>query len=148
MAGLHVTAALLRSYLDQIAARGFRLGEVDCCTLMADWLMQLGLPDAMADRRGTYATEREFRRMLMAEGGMIAACHRRFTDAGLKIAAVARAGDVAVVMLPFARGRGGALRYRATGAVALSASHFVVIGRRQLCAFGTMAVAKIWTVDG
>lgn len=137
----------LRDYLSGVGANDFVLGESDCCTFMADWLIRLGLPDVMADRRGSYATPREYRRMLMAEGGLVAACQRRFTAAGLRIGTVARAGDVAVMMVPYSR-RAGALHYRATGAIALSASHFVTIVRhRRFCICSTMPVAKMWTTD-
>lgn len=141
MADLHLELA---AYLDA-AARGFVLGEHDCCTFMAGWLMRLGLPDVMADRRGAYADDRAFRRLLMAEGGLVAACHRRFTGAGLEVRPAARAGDVAVVMLPWAR-RAGERRWRPSGAIALSARHFVTLGRSHLFFAGTMPVAKIWAV--
>lgn len=132
----------LGDYLGRAGALGFRLGELDCCTFMADWLMRRGFPDVMADRRGAYASAREFRRLLMAEGGLVASCHRRFTSAGLGVTAAARAGDVAVLMLPRAHRAG----YRATGAIAVSPSHFAIVaGGARMVLMRSAAVVKIWT---
>lgn len=145
MADLFVSGDDLGSYLCAAARRGFALGDgVDCCTLMADWLMLHGREDVMADRRGTYRTGADFRRMLMREGGLIAACHRRFTRAGLAVTTTPRAGDVATVMLPFAR-REGRLMYVATGAIALSERSFAFIHRHMIVATSTVPVAKVWT---
>lgn len=132
----------LHDYLTVAGARGFRLGELDCCTFMADWLMRRGFPDVMADRRGAYASPREYQRLLMAEGGLVASCHRRFTRAGLRGALAARAGDVAVLMLPLAHRAG----HRATGAIAVSASHFALVaGGARMVMTSSPPVAKIWT---
>lgn len=135
-------SAKLSDYLQRVGT-GYRIGARDCCTFMADWLLELGLPDVMADRRGSYASARDFRRMLMSEGGLVAACHRRFSAAGLVVTSRPRAGDVAAIMLPYAR-RGGATCWRATGAIALSEAHFAALTLRGILIAGTMPAAKIW----
>jgi hypothetical protein len=145
MADLHVIAAELSEYLAEVGEQGFALGERDCCTLMADWLLRLGFPDVMADRRGCYSDVRAFRRLLMAEGGLVAACHRRFSGAGLSVTTSPRAGDVAVILEPYAR-RGGALHYRAMGSIALNARHFAVIRGLALQVYSRLPIAKVWTV--
>lgn len=125
MAGLSVKGELAE-YLAEIAACGFALGELDCCTFMAGWLMRIGLPDAMADRRGSYATRAQYRAALRGEGGLAASCARRFAAIGLAAAERASPGDVALVQAPFAVRRGRAL-WRPTGAICVAVDRLAVV---------------------
>lgn len=136
----------LLGYLAEVGARGFALeAHRDCCTFMADWLLRLGLPDVMADRRGTYSTVRQFQRMLESEGGLLAACERRFTGAGLMRALVPGPGDVAVVRAPYAL-RSGRILVRSTGAIALTERHMAMLGRRHLISASGLPVEGVWSL--
>ncbi|BEV00066.1 DUF6950 family protein [Novosphingobium olei] len=44
----------LGEFLQEVAHRRREIGVWDCCTFPAAWLMWRGLPDPMADFRGTY----------------------------------------------------------------------------------------------
>lgn len=110
---------LLFEYLGEVSERRFGYGELDCCTFMADWLIRRGLPDAMADRRGTYATRTEYRRLIRGEGGLLASCRRRFAAIGLVQRAAAAPGDVCLVAAPV-RANARRVLWAATGAIAVS----------------------------
>jgi len=110
---------MLSDYLDQVAARGFAYGDLDCCTLMADWLTWRGLPDAMADRRASYASYRQYRALMRAEGGIVASCGRRFAAVGLSALTVPVAGDVCLVKAPVLVRR-DRIWWGVTGAIAVS----------------------------
>jgi hypothetical protein len=94
------TPEVLAEYLAEVTGRRWQFGSLDCCTFMADWLVRLGMPDPMADRRGTYSTHRQYRTLLNSEGGLLASCERRFTAIGLEIRANADVGNVAIVLAP------------------------------------------------
>lgn len=106
MAGVLVAVrcAALADYLGAIASKPCAYGQLDCAVLMADWVMRCGWPDPMPDRRGTYATERDYRAAVRSEGGLVASCRRRFARCGLAEAAVPGEGDVALVLVPVRRG--------------------------------------------
>lgn len=95
----------LSEYLGEVAGRPCGYGRLDCAILMADWVMRRGWPDPMPDRRGTYASEREYRAAIRSEGGLVASCGRRFARCGLVPTAAPDEGDVALVLAPIAKGR-------------------------------------------
>lgn len=45
-------------------------GSVDCALVLADWAVAQGNPDPAATRRGTYATELGWKRIVVARGGL------------------------------------------------------------------------------
>ncbi|BAL77024.1 DUF6950 family protein [Bradyrhizobium cosmicum] len=106
----------LRDYLDHVAGRDCAFGRLDCAVLMADWLVVCGFDDPMPDRRGTYTTERAYRAAIRSEGGIVASCRHRFARIGLASTAQPSAGDVALVLAPFAI-RNGRPLCRPTGAI-------------------------------
>ena len=110
----------LSGYIAAVMRRRFAYGELDCCTFMADWLMRCGFPDAMADRRGAYATRAEYEALIASEGGIVRSCRRRFAALGLKRVRQAMPGDVCLVRAPILAGAGGGVVYGPTGAIALS----------------------------
>ena len=114
----------LSDYLGEVVRRRFAYGVMDCCILMADWVVRQGLPDAMADRRGAYASRREYRALMRQEGGIEASCRRRFSAIGLTPRAPVR-GDVCLVQAPIVMGR--RLLLVPTGAIALSPEMSVVV---------------------
>lgn len=120
-----MSADALSHYLGEVAGRRFAFGSMDCCILMADWLLRCGLPDAMADRRGVYATYREYRALMRREGGIVASCRRRFAAIGLQSRPWPMRGDVCLVSAPLAVGR--RLVFVPTGAICLSPEMSVVI---------------------
>ncbi|MET3991681.1 hypothetical protein ABID65_003321 [Bradyrhizobium sp. S3.9.2] len=109
----------LARYLDQVAGRDCGYGVLDCAIFVADWLMQCGWPDPMPDRRGTYATERDYRAAIRSEGGLVASCRRRFARIGLGEVVAPHEGDVAVALAPFAPRRGKAPLRLPTGCIVL-----------------------------
>lgn len=96
---------MLADYLEAVSRRRWQYGSLDCCTFMADWLVANGLPDPMADRRGTYSTQREYRSAIRSEGGIVASCVNRFAAVDLKETGAPKAGDVALVLAPARMGR-------------------------------------------
>lgn len=137
---------MLAAYLDDVAGRACRYGLLDCATLMADWLVLCGWPDPMPDRRGTYATERSYRAAIRSEGGLVASCRRRFAGLGLAAAETHGAGDVALVLAPFALRPGRAPLCRPTGAI-VGAGGFVNLldwPRGVVCA--RLPVLAAWSV--
>lgn len=93
----------LRAYLDGVAGRECAYGRLDCATYMADWVVQLGWPDPMPDRRGTYTTEREYIAAVRSEGGFPESCRRRFARIGLCETSNPEEGSVALVSAPVLR---------------------------------------------
>lgn len=49
----------LGEFLREVAHRRREMGVWDCCTFPAAWLMRCGLPDPMAEFRGTYDSSDE-----------------------------------------------------------------------------------------
>lgn len=90
----------LGDYLNRIAARRREPGVHDCCTLPADWIVSLGLPDPMASFRGAYADERGADDLVFEAGGLVALFDQ---VAGSLIPRVelenVAAGDVAVAQI-------------------------------------------------
>lgn len=116
---------LLSLYLGEVVRRRFAFGAMDCCILMADWLIARGLPDAMADRRGAYASWREYRTLMRREGGIVASCRRRFAAIGLAERAEPVRGDVCLVHAPIVLGR--RILWVPTGAICLSPDMSVIV---------------------
>jgi len=110
----------LSDYLAGVTRRRFAYGELDCCTLMADWLMQCGFADPMADRRGFYATREQFTALIESEGGIIKSCRRRFAALGLRRTRRPVAGDVCLVRAPVRADASGGVVWGPTGAIAVS----------------------------
>jgi hypothetical protein len=117
----------LADYLDRAAGHRLRYGSHDCCTFMAGWLMALGCPDAMADRRGCYATRRDYKAALKAEGGILASCRVRFAAIGLVETDVPAAGDVALVLAPIGQRRDGRVVSAPVGAICADAAMRAII---------------------
>jgi hypothetical protein len=121
-----VRVSMLPEYLDGVARRRFRPGELDCAIFMADWVVKMGHPDPIADVRGAYTTERQFVRMLHKEGGLIAACAARLAKIGMRETTIPSAGDLMCVAAPFAERR-GKIQRRPTGAIAVSSTQWAVV---------------------
>lgn len=135
----------LSDYLSSVLRRRFAYGDLDCCTFMSDWLMNIGLRDPMADRRGSYCTKKEYRSAIRAEGGLVESCRNRFARIGLLENGVAAPGDVALVMVPIGVRRSGRVAWAATGAIAVSEK------RRAVVTLDGLAIAPahtllIWTI--
>lgn len=135
----------LGAYLGAVLRRRFAYGSLDCCTLMADWLVARGLPDPMADRRGKYATHAEYRAAVRAEGGLLQSCRRRFAAIGLVETARPRPGDVGLVRA-IARLGGRRLVRIATGAICLSERVQVVVTPDAGLVGAELEILQAWTV--
>ena len=116
----------LAEYLAGLRQRRWQPGVLDCGVFMADWVVQFCGRDPIADVRGTYATERQFLRIVRREGGFQAACAERLARVGFREAATPRAGDLMAVLAPFAQRRGKILR-RPTGAITVNEAMRAVI---------------------
>jgi hypothetical protein len=95
-------------FLLQSSQRRFQWGVCDCCLFLADWIAWRDGIDPARHLRGTYASERAMRRLLLAAGGIeavVADCARR---AGLVPTSSPIAGDVGLVRcaIGYWRGRG------------------------------------------
>ena len=108
---------MLADYLASLRQRRWQPGVLDCGVFMADWVMIVCGHDPIADVRGTYATEKQFLRIVRREGGFEAACAARLARVGFCETMSPRAGDLMTVLAPFAQRRGKILR-RPTGAIA------------------------------
>ncbi|HYD66163.1 DUF6950 family protein [Azospirillum sp.] len=116
----------LKNYLSSLAGRRWQPGALDCGVFMADWVMAVRGVDPIADVRGTYSSEREFRRILRREGGFARSCARRLAAVGYAPTPAPAGGDIAVVMAPYAVRQGRILR-RPTGAICVSDRLLAVI---------------------
>lgn len=135
----------LADYLDAVAGRDCAYGCLDCAILMADWLVACGYADSMKDRRGTYASERQYRAAIRSEGGIVASCRRRFARLGLDLTQAPRPGDVALVLAPFARRR-SRLLCRPTGALAIGGGCFAVLDWPRGLAAARLGLIAAWSV--
>ncbi|MBR0695942.1 hypothetical protein JQ553_22280 [Bradyrhizobium lablabi] len=134
----------LADYLDDVAARRFAFGTLDCCTLMADWLVRLGWPDPMADRRGTYATFRQYRSAIRREGGLVRSCATRFAAIGLAETAEPLPGDVCLVLAPLTVRKGRAV-VGPTGAIYLSTALRTVVTSDSGLVMADLKVLRAWS---
>jgi hypothetical protein len=142
-----ILAASLPDYLSGLARRRWQPGVLDCAILMADWVVARGLADPIADVRGTYSSERQFTRIVRREGGLIAACCARLAAIGLNETRTPAAGDLMVVLAPYAVRRGNIQR-RPTGAIAVSAEQRAVATRDMgivISDGNALPVIRAWT---
>jgi hypothetical protein len=116
----------LADYLAGLRLRRWRPGELDCGVFMADWVRALTGRDPIADVRGTYRSERQFLRIVRREGGLETSCASRLEAVGFVETVVPRAGDLAVVLAPYAQ-RHGRIQRRPTGAILVSPAQRAVI---------------------
>lgn len=78
----------------------FDLGKMDCSLWAADWvLLRTGL-DPAASWRGAYRTEREYMRLLLAEGGLVRVAARAMKRIGARLIppVEARPGDIGIIV--------------------------------------------------
>lgn len=130
----------LPSYLDDVTRT-----RRDCCMLMADWLVENGIPDPMSDRRGTYSSRKEYMRMIKAEGGLLASCSERFGAIGLRETTNPDAGDVVVIKAPIKIARNGAAIYGLTGAICVSKTMCAVVARESALRITCFPIIKAWS---
>jgi Domain of unknown function (DUF6950) len=116
----------LSDYLASLAGKRWQPGALDCGVFMADWVLQITGIDPIADVRGRYRTARQFLRIVRAEGGFERSCRRRLEAVGYRPVAQPGAGDLAIVLAPYAARR-GKLQRRPTGAICAAPGHCAVI---------------------
>lgn len=138
---------LLPGYLSSVASRRWSPGDLDCCTFMADWLIECGYADPMEDRRGTYKDKITFRRMLKSEGGILESCRTRFSAIGLGETSTPRNGDVALAMTPFAVRREQVLM-RPAGAIVVSERAVAVVTPDAGLVISVLPIVRAWAVNG
>ncbi|WP_316188329.1 MULTISPECIES: DUF6950 family protein [unclassified Bradyrhizobium] len=141
---------LLLDYLASLAQRRWAPGVLDCGVFMADWVVACGRPDPIADVRGSYDSERGFLRILRREGGFEASCAARLARVGGVETADPAAGDLAVVLAPYAIRR-GKLQLRPTGAICVNpAMRAVITSDLGLVIAGddALPLMRAWKLDG
>lgn len=116
----------LADYLRSMRDRRWKPGTLDCGVFMADWVQARTGVDPIADVRGTYDRERQFLRILRREGGFEASCAARLAAVGWRETQKPTAGDVIVVMAPYAVRR-GETQYRPTGGLFVGADMHAVM---------------------
>lgn len=136
---------MLADYLSEVTQRRWQPGTLDCCTFMADWLIRLGYPDPMADRRGSYASKREYQRMLACESGIVPSCTKRFALIGLRETCEPNVGDIALVMAPVVVGNGYV--FGTVGAICLSNVKRAVVTPDRGLVIADMPTLRAWNVD-
>lgn len=109
----------LKDYLSSFSDRRWRPGRLDCGVFMADWVRLVCGTDPIADVRGTYSTEREFKRILRREGGFVQSCGARLAAVGYSKTESPSSGDMAVVLAPF-KTRGSKILRRPVGAICVT----------------------------
>jgi hypothetical protein len=82
----------LADFLRAAATRGFALGEVDCSTMVADWVHACRGADPLPDRGEAAA-----RVHLDCWGGLVRAVGRHARAAGLRLTRAPRPGDIGVL---------------------------------------------------
>ncbi|TFV34547.1 hypothetical protein E4K66_30745 [Bradyrhizobium frederickii] len=112
-------SAALKQYLSSMSDRRWAPGAMDCGVFMADWVRMVCGRDPIADVRGTYDTERQFLRILRREGGFERSCAARLAAAGYVATETPAAGDLAIVLAPYAVRR-AKLQRRPTGAICIN----------------------------
>jgi hypothetical protein len=138
---------MLADYLAAVARRPFRPGALDCCVFMADWILAVTGCDPIADRRGTYSSNREYRKMLREEGGFVTACAARAAAIGLRETDEPKAGDPMLVSAPIAVRHGKILRFP-TGSICVSESMRAVISADRglvIARDDLLPTVKAWT---
>lgn len=89
----------LGAYLERVGGQTWKPGAHDCCAFPADWAIECGWPDPMAEWRGQYTTEDEALALIAEAGGLAELFRRGMASAGIPLAAKAVAGDIAVIRL-------------------------------------------------
>ena len=90
----------LGEYLRAQGGKKRQAGTFDCVTIVADWLMVNGLPDAMAHRRGSYDSEEQAQGLIADAGGLVALFGQFLGAVGIaEREGEPMAGDVGVVSL-------------------------------------------------
>lgn len=89
----------LSQFLNRAADEPFKWGHFDCLLWLADFIAWQREIDLAADLRGTYSTMLGAARIVRAAGGMVGLVDGRVRAAGLKRAAVAARGDIAIVKI-------------------------------------------------
>lgn len=78
----------------------FAFGKMDCALWAAEWVRQQTGVDLAASWRGAYTTEREYLRLLVAEGGLVRVVARAMRQIGAQLIppADAQPGDIGVIV--------------------------------------------------
>lgn len=87
----------LQAYLHAAMARPFARPHDDCCTLVADWIVERTGIDPAAGFRGAYADLRGALRLIRGAGGFLAMWKVHMTLAGFDETSDPAVGDVGVV---------------------------------------------------
>lgn len=140
----------LADYFASLLRRRWQPGILDCGVFMADWVRELTGHDPIADVRGTYSTEKQFLRIVRAEGGFEASCAARLIAAGARETETPQAGNIMTVRAPY-KVRRGKVMMRPTGAICAGPdAHAVMTSDLGLVIAGNdrLPMMKAWTFHG
>lgn len=87
----------LDRFLEEMAATPQAFGYWDCAMTLANWVRVRTGRDPATVLRGSYASDREWRRIVAEAGGLVALVDGLAATAGLSRVSDALAGDIAVV---------------------------------------------------
>jgi hypothetical protein len=123
---MRIDATGLPDYLAARRRLRWRPGVLDCAIFMADWIVECGGQDPIADLRDAYDSEKGFRRILRREGGFVRSCISRLVRIGMTSAVLPAAGDLAAVLAPYGKRR-GEIQRRPTGAIFVDGARRAVV---------------------
>lgn len=119
----------LAEFLAAGAQTPFEWGKEDCCLFACDWVLSQRGVDPARRFRGRYATEKQARRIIRREGGLLAVVSAEMTAAGLTETIDPLPGDVGVVATD--QGEALAIRSRvgwvAKAPFGITAAQFIVM---------------------
>lgn len=90
-------SAALHSYLIRTTSEPWEWGVYDCCSFVADWVVECGHPDPMARWRGKYDSEQGARDFIERSGGLCMIYLLGMSGIGLPEPDSPQLGDVGVV---------------------------------------------------
>jgi hypothetical protein len=137
----------LADYLASMQRRRWQPGLLDCGIFLADWAIACGRPDPIADIRGTYDSARGFLRILRREDGFARSCAMRLQWIGAVATSSPAAGDLAVVLAPYAI-EGGRIKRRPVGAICVSPTMRAVLTPDLGVVIAGLPVVSAWTLNG
>ena len=90
---------LIGEFLDANGRQPWQPGKVDCCIVLADWLIYQGQCDPASHLRGVYDSEDGFRRIIAEAGGLVSVVQFCVRDICIQVDKPA-VGDIGVLGSP------------------------------------------------
>lgn len=123
--------------------RPWTWGRFDCCLFFADWALARCGRDPAAELRGTYATEREMRRLVKARGGLVRLVGDCMAGIGWRPTSSPQAGDIGLVRIGVKLWRGRVVTVP-TGAIAVAPDMWAIKTTARGLAVGAFPLVQAW----